>query len=230
MALLEEKRKDWVLDTVDLLRQRKARPDFDRISRMLERFHGLTSKETHESLETLVQENKLYKVHFKGNISYRRHHIDGDRNNLPHKQVNHTTSNRIIQAIKTITKHTGDGVTFSELEQWLISKNPDTRLVKLRLHTALLREINTNTVTKLSDNCYVLTDSLPKGEKAKELKPIISPKTSKSKTSKQSVTQSIEETPNSTNSTVDKPNTNDSDVVKRGRPLSKRKVFLFTYM
>lgn len=226
MALLEGKRKEWVLDTVDLLRQRKARPDFERISRMLERLHGLTPKETKESLEALVNEKKLFKVHFKGNISYRRYSPgDGDRNSASHEQANHSTSHRIIQAIKTITKQTGDGVTFSELEQWLISKNPETRLVKLRLHTALMREISANTVTKLSDNCYVLTDSLPKGDKAKELKPIVSPKTSKTKVSKQTEAQITKESisENKTNVKEEKTEKNDSDELKRGRPLSKRK-------
>ncbi|XP_045158773.2 uncharacterized protein LOC123524556 isoform X2 [Mercenaria mercenaria] len=220
MALLAGKRKEWVLETVDLLRQRKARPDFERISRMLERFHGLTSKESKESLEALVNEGKILKVHFKGNISYRRHaSADGNRSNQPSEPAKHTTSHRIIQAIKTITKQTGDGVTFTELEQWLISKNPDTRLVKLRLHTALLREIDAKRVTKLSDHCYVLTDSLPSGQKAKELKPNASPKTLKHKP-KASKQTALSDTINASEE-IDE--SNDTDDPKRGRPLSKRK-------
>lgn len=225
MALLTEKRKEWVLETVDLLKQRKARPDFERISRMLERMHGLTSKESKESLDALVNEEKILKVHFKGNISYRRlASADGNRTSQSGEQTNHTTSHRIIQAIKTITKQTGDGVTFSELEQWLISKNPETRLVKLRLHTALLREIEAGRVTKLSDNCYVLTDSLPSGGKAKELVPNASPKAikCKPKTLKQSPQNGHVENPS--NETEEADAANDNDDLKRGRPLSKRKV------
>lgn len=220
MASLAERRKEWVLETIDLLRQRKARPDFERISRMLERFHGLTLKETKDSLEALVSEEGVLKVHFKGNISYRRlTPMDSNHSSLPYEQANHSTSHRIITAIGTITKQTGDGVTFAQLEQWLISKNPETRLVKLRLHTALLKEIYGQTITKLSDNCYVLTESLPKDKKSND-----SPK---SKQSKQLVTPLK---PMIENKPKEKEYCNKTEEIERGRPLSQRKVYLIFYL
>lgn len=225
MEQITEKHKEWIIETVDLLKQRKARPDFERISRMLERYHGLTKKETSESLEALVNEKKLFKIHFKGNVSYRR-----DANSLENystasvEQRNHSTSHRIIQAIRMITKQTGDGVTFSELEQWLIAKNPETRLVKQRLGTALQREIDAGSITKLSDNCYVLTDSLPKTNTNKELKPNASKKTPKSKASKTATPVKEEEIPFEIKEEPKQPEeNNETNEVKRGRPLSKRK-------
>ncbi|XP_060578958.1 uncharacterized protein LOC132735935 isoform X2 [Ruditapes philippinarum] len=224
MALLAEKHKEWVLEIIDLLRQRKARPDFERISRMIERLHGLNSKETIESLDALVNDEKILKVHFKNNISYRRAGPSfGNRANKSNEPAINTTSYRITQAIKTITKQTGDGVTFSELEHWLISKNPETRLVKLRLHTALLREIEANRVTKLSDNCYVLTDSLPSAEKAKELQPNASPRTSKNTPKALKQTALNDQIESQTLKIEQDDASYDNDEPKRGRPLSKRK-------
>lgn len=222
MALLAESRKEWVLETIDLLRQRKARPDFERISRMLERFHGLTLKETKESLETLVSEERVLKVHFKGNISYRRiTPMDRNQNSVPYEQANHSTSHRILTAIGTITSQTGDGVTFTQLEQWMILKTPETRLVKLRLHTALLKELNGKTVTKLSDNCYVLTDSLPKDKKITEIKSNDSPKSKQLVTPFKTMLENKPKEKEKCNNTVE---------IERARPLSQRKVNIISYL
>lgn len=218
------KHKVWVLETIDLIRMRKARPDFDRISRMLLRHYGLSANETRETLEALAGDGKINVVHFKGNVSYRRCLA------LPEKrspdQNAQSTSNRIIHAIKVITKQTGDGVTFDELQQWLISKNPDTRLVKHRLQNALQREIAANKVTKLSDDCYVLTSSLPKSEKGKELKPIHTIATPKNKSERSK--NVLSETSTHIKSEEGESNLEkteiDIDAPLRARPLSKRKV------
>lgn len=63
--------RDWILDTIDSLRSRKARPDLERICRMVRRRHGSAPEQTSEELEKLIQEQTVLKVNYKGSISYR---------------------------------------------------------------------------------------------------------------------------------------------------------------
>ncbi|KAJ8251370.1 hypothetical protein GJAV_G00220620 [Gymnothorax javanicus] len=62
---------DWILETIDSLRSRKARPDLDRICRMVRRRHGSDPERTRLELEKLIQEQTVLKVSYKGSISYR---------------------------------------------------------------------------------------------------------------------------------------------------------------
>ncbi|XP_017281075.1 atherin [Kryptolebias marmoratus] len=65
------KYREWILETIDSLRLRKARPDLDRICRMVRRRHGSDPDRTRTELEKLIQEQTVLKVSYKGSISYR---------------------------------------------------------------------------------------------------------------------------------------------------------------
>nr|XP_020443115.1 polycomb protein Scm-like [Monopterus albus] len=65
------KYREWILETIDSLRSRKARPDLDRICRMVRRRHGSDPDRTRTELEKLIQEQTVLKVSYKGSISYR---------------------------------------------------------------------------------------------------------------------------------------------------------------
>ncbi|XP_061535884.1 sterile alpha motif domain-containing protein 1 [Phycodurus eques] len=65
------KYQEWILETIDSLRSRKARPDLERICRMVRRRHGSDPDRTREELEKLIQEQTVLKVSYKGSISYR---------------------------------------------------------------------------------------------------------------------------------------------------------------
>ncbi|KAL1005568.1 hypothetical protein UPYG_G00060770 [Umbra pygmaea] len=67
----EPKYRDWILETIDSLRSRKARPDLDRICRMVRRRHGPDPDRTREELEKLIEDQTVLKVSYKGSISYR---------------------------------------------------------------------------------------------------------------------------------------------------------------
>ncbi|XP_057698589.1 sterile alpha motif domain-containing protein 1 [Corythoichthys intestinalis] len=62
---------EWILETIDSLRSRKARPDLERICRMVRRRHGSDPDRTRVELEKLIQEQTVLKVSYKGSISYR---------------------------------------------------------------------------------------------------------------------------------------------------------------
>ncbi|KAM8878644.1 atherin [Spinachia spinachia] len=65
------KYREWILATIDSLRSRKARPDLERICRMVRRRHGSDPDRTRTELEKLIQEQTVLKVSYKGSISYR---------------------------------------------------------------------------------------------------------------------------------------------------------------
>ncbi|XP_063044067.1 uncharacterized protein samd1b isoform X2 [Engraulis encrasicolus] len=67
----EPKYREWILETIDSLRSRKARPDLERICRMVRRRHGSDPDRTRVELEKLIQEQTVLKVSYKGSISYR---------------------------------------------------------------------------------------------------------------------------------------------------------------
>ncbi|XP_078264254.1 LOW QUALITY PROTEIN: sterile alpha motif domain-containing protein 13 [Rhinoraja longicauda] len=68
---MEMKYTEWILETIDSLRSRKARPDVDRICRMIERRHGLPPADTEQQLNELVRAELVVKVAYKGSNSYR---------------------------------------------------------------------------------------------------------------------------------------------------------------
>ncbi|KAK6469003.1 hypothetical protein HHUSO_G32901 [Huso huso] len=69
--MTEPKYREWILETIDSLRSRKARPDLERICRMVRRRHGSDPDQTRTELEKLIQDQTVLKVSYKGSISYR---------------------------------------------------------------------------------------------------------------------------------------------------------------
>ncbi|XP_072347301.1 sterile alpha motif domain-containing protein 1-like isoform X2 [Scyliorhinus torazame] len=63
--------KQWILDTIESLRCRKARPDLERICKMVQRRHGLAPSRTRRQLERLLRSRTVLRVSYKGSHSYR---------------------------------------------------------------------------------------------------------------------------------------------------------------
>lgn len=63
--------REWILGSIDSLRSRKARPDLDRICRMVKRRYGSDWDRTRSELEKLIEERTVLKVNYKGSVSYR---------------------------------------------------------------------------------------------------------------------------------------------------------------
>ncbi|KAK7167120.1 hypothetical protein R3I94_001502 [Phoxinus phoxinus] len=63
--------REWILGSIDSLRSRKARPDLDRICRMVKRRYGSDWDRTRSELEKLIEEQTVLKVNYKGSVSYR---------------------------------------------------------------------------------------------------------------------------------------------------------------
>ncbi|MFT7802581.1 atherin-like [Arapaima gigas] len=70
-TMSDARHRDWILETIDSLRSRKARPDLERICRMVRRRYGWDADRTRAELEKLIQEQTVLRVSYKGSISYR---------------------------------------------------------------------------------------------------------------------------------------------------------------
>ncbi|THD28717.1 putative Phd finger protein [Fasciola hepatica] len=63
--------RDVILDAIDKLRERKARPDFERISCLLKRHQNINPDHTQVCLGRLAAAGAVVCVDYKGNLSYR---------------------------------------------------------------------------------------------------------------------------------------------------------------
>ncbi len=92
-TLLPEMSTQLILETIDQLRKRKARPDRERIAHMMQRKHGITPQETETDLERLVDTGIVVKVDYKGNTSYR------NAAKWRKSHMGHVINSNIIQSI-----------------------------------------------------------------------------------------------------------------------------------
>lgn len=67
----EIKNRDYILEAIDQLRRRKARPDIQRICSFLYRKFAVDCRDTKSDLQRCVEKEIVYKVEYKGSISYR---------------------------------------------------------------------------------------------------------------------------------------------------------------
>lgn len=63
--------EDQILEAIDQLRRRKARPDADRICNYLLRKYSVDARDTIADLHRLIEAEKVIQVDYKGNTSYR---------------------------------------------------------------------------------------------------------------------------------------------------------------
>ncbi|KAK3803906.1 hypothetical protein RRG08_059772 [Elysia crispata] len=100
------KHTEWILETIDHLRRRKARPDLARICHVVRRRFGLSPADTEAKLEKLVDAEVVIKVDYKGNVSY-RNAAKWRKSMLGCGVLNSTSiSTKILEAILEISKAT----------------------------------------------------------------------------------------------------------------------------
>lgn len=160
----------WILETIDQLRKRKARPDRDRICHMVERKHALSFEETEADLERLVDTGIILKVDYKGSTSYRnaskwkKSHLGGNVLN------SNETSQRIRTAVRELTAACGDGgargATLRDIENWIEAHGDCQKLVKNHLLVVITREVDAGRLKKLQSGHYVVLETKKGGNTA----------------------------------------------------------------
>ncbi|CAL1538070.1 unnamed protein product [Lymnaea stagnalis] len=181
------KHTEWILETIDHLRRRKARPDLERICHVVKRRFGPSAAETEAKLEKLVDSETVIKVDYKGSTSY-RNAAKWRKSMLGCAVLNSTTvSVKIIEAILDISKAqisaleanqppteesedqslnlkvkvaqyaTEVGVSLENLNKWLREKCEGFDNLKSPLTVILKREIDAGRVQRLMSCNYVIT-------------------------------------------------------------------------
>lgn len=171
MAELDsEKYREWILDTIDQLRKRKARPDLERICHMVHRKHGPSFSDIAAALDKLVETQAVVKVDYKGSTSY-RNAAKWRKSNLGNVQNSASASAKLEAAVKCLTYDCSDGecgevgdgdsatTTKDDIERWLIERDADTKLVKETLQLALDREVEAFNLERTAEGKYILPSS-----------------------------------------------------------------------
>lgn len=165
------KYKEWILQTIDQLRMRKARPDMGRICHMAKRKHGLKYSETEAQLEKLVYEGIVVKVEFKGSISYRN---ASKSNKIKFGKILKPSSeirDQIYDAIKDLSAG-GDessekkGAAVQDIEKWLLTNTREkSRILKSQLQEVLDGDVEVGKLRKLPSGNFVLNSFRKKKKK-----------------------------------------------------------------
>ncbi|XP_077981377.1 histone acetyltransferase KAT6B-like [Glandiceps talaboti] len=162
------KYKDWILETIDSLRKRKARPDIERICHMVERKHGVAAAETEAELERLVDSEIVIKVDYKGSTSY-RNAAKWRKSHLSGNVLNSAEATRILKtAVKKLTEEDGrsSGTGIREIEKFLTSQDHCTKFVKSHLIVALQREVEAGRLVELKNGNYTYSRESESPKKA----------------------------------------------------------------
>jgi len=157
--------KEWILQVIDRLRERKARPDLERICHMAKRKHGLKHIDTVTQLEKLVDAEIVLKVEYKGNTSY-RNASKSRKTHLSSQILNSITVTQMLtDAVRALTQGVGQGsegerkygATVRDIERWLVSQKIDRDELKCPIHVMLQREVDAGRLEKLPNGSYILS-------------------------------------------------------------------------
>ena len=110
--MCESTYKTLILQAIDQLRQRKARPDFERICHMLSRREGMTAEDIGAQLAKLVNEGVVAKVDYKGNTSYRNMAKWSKRGRK--RTIKMNSKRRIVDAIKALCSEKDGDTSISQ--------------------------------------------------------------------------------------------------------------------
>lgn len=142
--MYNESEKEWILEAINHLKRRKARPDFTRISLRMKRKHQFTFIQTRRLLDSLVESGFVVKAVYKNNTSY-RDVSKWKKGRLGGQILNSSKMlKRFVNAIwANESDNKGTGVSVKQIEQWFKTENED----KCFLSGAALKDAIENEVT-----------------------------------------------------------------------------------
>lgn len=152
---------DWILETIDHLRKRKARPDLPHIFHVLKRRYGWSFRETEACLEKLVDSEVVVKVDYKGDISYRnaakwkKSHLGGVIQNST------LFSEKLREAVLVLTsKQDIKSVSAEDIFSWLQKNFEHYEDLKTPITTILQREVDAGRIAKLQDKTFAIAEKV----------------------------------------------------------------------
>ncbi|KAK9880062.1 hypothetical protein WA026_008576 [Henosepilachna vigintioctopunctata] len=167
------KNKDRILEAIDQLRNRKARPDAQRICNFLFRKYSINSAEAKSDLQWCVDNDIVLRVEYKGNISYRnaakkfshvkreREHHQGESKSLPFdgNKANRKFAQFLMNAFGELIVDEPDylefGVPGDEIIKNILSKD-SVRYTKKYISILLEKEVDNGGLIKLENGNYLM--------------------------------------------------------------------------
>ncbi|XP_071844816.1 histone acetyltransferase KAT6A-like isoform X2 [Apostichopus japonicus] len=168
-----------ILEVIDSLRRRKARPDSERICHMVNRRFGIPFKDVERELERMVETQHVIKVVYKGNTSY-RNASKWNKSHLSGNILNSDSDTRtILKAVSRISdskeeNRDGSGATRQEIEKFVKTDDPETTLKENRLDAALHREVDAGHLVLTASGVYAVprVNSKDAAQMSKKLRPL----------------------------------------------------------
>ncbi|XP_025994323.1 uncharacterized protein LOC105193093 [Solenopsis invicta] len=155
--------EDHILEAIDQLRRRKARPDADRICNYLLRNYAVDARDTIADLHRLIEVEKVIQVDYKGNTSYRnakkwtRLQLFKNRPEgfLKEKLNSGMVSSAVAELVVEEPDYLDQGVPASRLIEQLLDgvSSPTSRRV---VEEFLGREVASGNLARLSNGNYSL--------------------------------------------------------------------------
>lgn len=175
MTTVSEKNRERILEAIDQLRRRKARPDIQRICNYLFRRFSINSSEAKSDLQWCVDNNIVRKVEYKGSISYRnatkkvmnnhnkqqqqQHHLDNNNTGDSQQKFKRKFSKLLMTAFGELVVQEPDylefGVPAADLFANILSKD-SVRYTKKCLNELLEKEVRNRSVVKLENGNYMM--------------------------------------------------------------------------
>lgn len=164
----EIKNRDYILEAIDQLRRRKARPDVNRICNFVTRRFSVDSKDTKIDLQRCVEKEIVYKVEYKGSISYRnaarKSYGTIKRDSMPGSDVIVKTDARVFASIVETAMaelilgepdYLEVGVPESELIKKILTKH-SSKYNKKMLSELLQKEVDNGGLLRMENGNFSL--------------------------------------------------------------------------
>lgn len=155
--------EEQILEAIDQLRRRKARPDADRICNYLLRKCSVDARDTIADLHRLIEAEKVIQVDYKGNTSYRNAskwsrlqlYKNKPEGFVKEKLNSSMVAGAVAELVVAEPDYLDQGVPADRLIEQLLngSTNPPTRRV---VDDFLAKEVASGNLTKLNNGNYSL--------------------------------------------------------------------------
>lgn len=162
--------RDRILEAIDQLRRRKARPDINRICNFLMRRFSVSAIEAKTDLQKCVDNHIVLKVEYKGNISYRNAakkytHLKRDANGQliprqyrPNRKFTDILTNAIAELIVQEPDYLELGVPESELIKNILSKD-NVKYTRKYVSILLEKQVECGGLTKMENGHFLMGPS-----------------------------------------------------------------------
>lgn len=163
----EIKNRERILEAIDQLRRRKARPDINRICNFLMRRFSVSSNDTKADLQRCIENDIVLKVEYKGNISYRNaakkfSHLKRDaqgeiiaNSQKPNRKFSDILTNAIAELIVQEPDYLELGVPELELIKNILSKD-NVKYSKKYVSILLEKQVECGGLIKMDNGHYLM--------------------------------------------------------------------------